>query len=143
MFGFDFTQAQTYAVPVGALLLVDFVLGAAAAFFAGSLKASWLYIFGRTKGVAYVMGVLLLTLAAVIPDLSALQDGNGVPIVPADFFGVMGLGFLSPLAVSLVASIIGNVNSIRAGGDPTAPTGAGSRPPAFEDGVILDEEVGA
>ncbi len=123
MFGFDFSETLSYAVPIGALLLVDFLLGAASAALAGTLKASWLYVFGRTKGVAYVMGTSLLVVAELMPSFESLLGPDGQPIVPAGFFGVMGIGFLAPLGISLVASIIGNVNSMRAGGDPTAPTG--------------------
>lgn len=123
MLGIDFTEALNWAIPVGFLLLIDFLLGVAAAALAGTLKASWLYIFGRTKGVAYVMGVALLVVGAVAPDMSQLGD-----TVPEEFFSAFGLSFLAPLGVSLVASIVGNVNSLRSGGDPTAPTGAGARP---------------
>lgn len=128
MFGIDFTEATNWGIPLGFLLLVDLVLGALAALKGGTFKVQWLYLFATTKGVAFAVGELLIIVGAVAPDLTQVDVAEG-------FFEVLGVGFLAPLAVSVVASIVGNVDQLRKFGDLTPPTGA--NPPVGEvvDGV--------
>lgn len=124
MFGIDFAEVTNWAIPLGFLLLVDALLGALAAWRGGTFKASWLYLFATTKGLAYIVGLMLLVVGAVAPDLSGLEVAEG-------FFSTLGIGFLSPLGISVVASIAGNVSQLASGiGDLTPPTGA---PPPLGD----------
>jgi hypothetical protein len=126
----DISALIETAKGLGFLLLLDAIFGSLAAWKGGTFKPSWLYLFATTKGLAYAVGMSLLLIGEIAPDLS---DFNVSP----DWFGLLGLGFLSPLAVSVVASIAGNVNQLRTIGDHTPPTGA----PGPDIGIIEDGEV--
>lgn len=129
MFGIDFTEVQNWGIPLGFLLLVDAVLGAAAALKGGTFKPSWLYLFATTKGLAFALGEFLLLVGAIAPDLTQLDVAEG-------FFSVLGVGFLAPLGVSVLASVAGNVNQLRNIGDVTPPTGANPDIGIIEDGEV-------
>jgi hypothetical protein len=135
MFGIDFSHAIGWAQPLGFLLLVDVVLGSLAAAKGGTFKASWLYLFLTTKGVAYLVGLSLLVLGEIPIDFGDIP-------VPTEWFTGLGASFLAPLGISVVTSIGGNVNQLRTIGDKTPPTGANPDIGIIEDGAVPVEHDG-
>lgn len=96
------------------LVAVDTILGAVSAFQGGTFKWEYLYAVVLTKGAALTRVAVLLLAGAVTPFLHFELLG-----LETDPFTAIGIGFATPLAASLLASIVDNIGKA----DVTAPQG--------------------
>ena len=110
----QFLNPTTLIGTLTLLLVVDVVLGAAAAFAGGSFSWEYLYAVGRTKG-------LVLFQVAVLSFASVATDFLDFTLVGLDVdpFILLAMPLAVTLATSLIASIANNVGKR----DTTAPQG--------------------
>lgn len=96
------------------LIAVDTILGSISAVQGGAFKFEYLYAVIQTKGAAFVRVATLLIAGAATNWLEFSALG-----MDSDPFTLLGVGFATTLAASLLASIMGNIGSA----DTSAPQG--------------------
>lgn len=130
--------------PIVYLLVADALAGAIQAWRAGTFAWEWFYVFGRTKGLAFAIAVLVLAFGQI-----PMPADSPFPL-ELTFTGA-GVAMLAALGASLTASIGNNLKAIISGNlrpeDLAAPQGVdggvGVEPATPTDEPVLDEAAGA
>lgn len=110
----QFLNPTTMIGTLTLLLIVDVVLGSAAAVTGGSFTWEYLYAVGRTKGLV-LFQVAVLQFASVATEFLDFELVG----LEADPFSLLSIPLAVTLAGSLVASIANNIGKR----DATAPQG--------------------
>lgn len=110
----DFGLLGTVLGGLALLIAVDTVLGSISAWQGGAFKWEYVYAVIQSKGAAFVRVATLLIAGTATNWLDFSAFG-----MDSDPFTLLGVGFATTLAASLLASIMGNIGHA----DKTAPQG--------------------